>query len=304
MDSYLIAMATFACIYGLMTISLNLSWGITGMVNLGIAGFFGIGAYTSALLTIGLHWPVAIGILSAMVAGAIAGGVLTFATLRLRDDYLAIVTLGFAEIVRLVIINELWLTNGSDGISGIPAPFPRTYGYGFSLPFLALMVILLMVAYLLSTRLQNSPYGRVLRAIRDDPEVAAVAGKDVVRFKLKTFALSTAIAGAAGALYGHYTSFIAPDIFQPLLTIYIFLALTIGGTGNMRGAVLGAFVLIGIMESSRFFGQVLPSFSAVQLAALREMLIAVVFIGCLMLRPKGLLPEAKAIRSAEGARPV
>jgi len=112
MDSYLIAMATFACIYGLMTISLNLSWGITGMVNLGIAGFFGIGAYTSALLTIGLHWPVAIGILCAMVAGAIAGAVLTFATLRLRDDYLAIVTLGFAEIVRLVIINELWLTNG------------------------------------------------------------------------------------------------------------------------------------------------------------------------------------------------
>src|ERR1700712_1032874 len=125
MDNYLIAMATIACVYGLMTVSLNLSWGITGMVNLGIAGFFGIGAYTSALLTTKLHVPVAAAVLCAMAAGAVAGAVLTFATLRLRDDYLAIVTLGFAEIVRLVALNELWLTNGSDGISGIPSPIPR-----------------------------------------------------------------------------------------------------------------------------------------------------------------------------------
>lgn len=297
MDQYLIAMVTFACIYGLMTISLNLSWGITGMVNLGIAGFFGIGAYTSALLTTGLHWPVALAIVAAMMAGALAGAGLTFATLRLRDDYLAIVTLGFAEIVRLVIMNELWLTNGSDGISGIPAPFPRTYGYGFALPFLGLMLVVLGVCYLLSTRLLHSPYGRVLRAIRDDNEVTAVAGKNVVRFKLKTFALSTAIAGAAGALYGHYTSFIAPDVFAPLLTIYIFLALTIGGTGNARGAVLGAFILIAILESSRFFPHLLPGFSAVQHAALREMLVAVVFVVCLMFRPDGLLPERRVKRT-------
>ncbi len=301
MNQYLIAMATFACIYGLMTISLNLSWGITGMVNLGIAGFFGIGAYTSALLTTGLHWPIVAGVVCAMAAGGIAGAGLTFATLRLRDDYLAIVTLGFAEIVRLVIMNEIWLTKGSDGISGIPAPFARTYGYGFALPFLGLMIAALVIAYVLASRLQKSPYGRVLRAIRDDAEVTAVAGKDVVRFKLKTFALSTAIAGAAGALYGHYTSFVAPDVFAPLFTIYIFLALTIGGTGNMRGAALGAFVLIGILESSRFFGALLPSFSAVQLAALREMLIAVVFIACLMFRPNGLLPETKATRNVTPA---
>jgi branched-chain amino acid transport system permease protein len=297
MDQYLIAMATFACIYGLMTVSLNLSWGLTGMVNLGIAGFFGIGAYTSALVTTGLHWPVAAGIVCAMAAGAAAGAGLTFATLRLRDDYLAIVTLGFAEIVRLVIMNEIWLTRGSDGISGIPAPFARTYGYSFALPFLALMIVLLAVAYLLASRLAQSPYGRVLRAIRDDSDVAAVAGKGVVRFKLKTFALSTALAGLAGALYGHYTSFVAPDVFAPLFTIYIFLALTIGGTGNMRGAVLGAFVLIGILESSRFFGHLLPAFTAVQHAALREMLIAVVFILCLMFRPSGLLPERRGGRS-------
>lgn len=302
MDQYLIAMGTFACIYGLMTISLNLSWGITGLVNLGIAGFFGIGAYTSALLTTGLQWPVAVGIVAAMVAGALAGAGLTFATLRLRDDYLAIVTLGFAEIVRLVIMNELWLTNGSDGISGIPAPFARTYGYSFALPFLGLMLVLLFIAYFLARRVQRSPYGRVLRAIRDDAEVTAVAGKDVVRFKLKTFALSTAIAGAAGALYGHYTSFIAPDVFAPLLTIYIFLALTIGGTGNMRGAVLGAFVLIGILESSRFFPHLLPGFSAVQHAALREMLVAVVFIACLTFRPNGLISERRASGAAPSRR--
>lgn len=295
MDNYLIAMATIACVYGLMTVSLNLSWGITGMVNLGIAGFFGIGAYTSALLTTKLHVPVAAAVLCAMVAGAVAGAILTFATLRLRDDYLAIVTLGFAEIVRLVALNELWLTNGSDGISGIPSLIPRGYGYGFSLTFLCLMIALLAIAYYGSARLQHSPYGRVLRAIRDDADVTAVAGKDVVRFKLKTFAFSTAIAGAAGAMYGHYTSFIAPDLFQPLLTIYIFLALTIGGTGNMRGAVLGAFLLIAILEGSRFSSGWFPELSAVQQSALREMLVAVVFILCLRFRPKGILPERSAV---------
>ncbi|MBS0320582.1 MAG: branched-chain amino acid ABC transporter permease [Proteobacteria bacterium] len=291
MDNYLIAMATIACVYGLMTVSLNLSWGVTGMVNLGIAGFFGIGAYTSALLTTRLGWPVVAGVASAMVAGALVGAVLSIATLRLRDDYLAIVTLGFAEIVRLVALNELWLTNGSDGISGIPAPIPRGYGYGFSLAFLALIAALLALAAWSASRLQRSPYGRVLRAIRDDADVTAVAGKDVVRFKLKTFALSTAIAGAAGAMYGHYTSFVAPDLFAPLLTIYIFLALTIGGTGNVKGAVLGAFVLIAILEGSRYSAAFLPELSAVQQSAVREMVVAALFLLCLRFRPRGLVPE-------------
>ena len=125
MDSYLIAMVTLAAIYALMAISLNLSWGLAGMVNLGLAGFVSIGGYTSGLLATTFGWPVPLAILAAMALGLVSGIVLAFVTLRLRDDYLAIVTLGFAEIVRLAVVNELWLTHGSDGVSGIPGIVAR-----------------------------------------------------------------------------------------------------------------------------------------------------------------------------------
>jgi branched-chain amino acid transport system permease protein len=140
-------------------------------------------------------------------------------------------------------------------------------------------------------RLAHSPFGRVLRAIRDDPQVAAVAGKNVLVFKLKAFAISAALAGFAGALYGHYTSYIVPDIFEPLITIYVFLALTAGGTGNNRGAVLGAFLLLAVLESTRFLTGWVPGLSGAQQAALREMLVGGLLIVVLLVRPRGLLPE-------------
>lgn len=294
MESYLIAMLTFACLYGLLAVSLNLSWGLTGMVNLGLAGFACIGAYGSALLTTAVQWPVLAGVAVAIVAGVASGLALGAVTLRLRDDYLAIVTLGFAEVVRLAVTNELWLTHGSDGISAIPGPLPRELGQGFALGFLALAALNLLLVWWAAERIRTSPFGRCLRAIRDDPEGTAVAGKRVAGMKLKLFAMSTGVAALAGALYGHYTSFVSPDIFQPLFTIYVFLALTMGGTGNMRGAVLGAFLLIFILEGSRFAAPLLPELSAVQHAAIREMAVALVFVLVLLYRPQGILPEPRA----------
>jgi branched-chain amino acid transport system permease protein len=293
MDSYLIAMVTLAAIYALMAISLNLSWGLAGMVNLGLAGFVSIGGYTSGLLATTFGWPVPLAILAAMALGLVSGIVLAFVTLRLRDDYLAIVTLGFAEIVRLAVVNELWLTHGSDGVSGIPGIVAREHGYGFAVVTLALSLGVVGICYWLADRVRRSPYGRMLRAIRDDPEGTAVAGKNVTLIKVKTFGLSTAIAALAGAFYAHYTSFIAPEIFEPLLTMYVFLALTMGGTGNNRGAILGAFLLIFVLEASRFIAPSLPQFSAVQHAAIREMLVAVLFIVTLLYRPQGIVPETR-----------
>jgi branched-chain amino acid transport system permease protein len=290
-ENYLIAMATFAAIYGLLALSLNLIWGLTGMVNLGLAGFFAVGAYASALATTTLGLPIAVGLLAALVAAGLAGAALTLVTMRLREDYLAIVTLGFAEVVRLVALNETWLTRGADGISGIPGPFREALGKGFNLGYLALVLVLLGVTLALVERLRLSPFGRVLRAIRDDQQVAAVAGKNVLAFKLQAFAISAAIAGFAGAIYGHYTSYIVPDIFEPLITIYVFLALTAGGTGNNWGAVLGAFVLILVLESTRFLAAWVPGLSGVQYAAMREMLVGGLLIVVLLVRPSGLLPE-------------
>lgn len=291
MFNYLLAMATFAAIYGLLALSLNLIWGLTGMVNLGLAGFFAVGAYASALATTALELPIALGLAAALIAAGLAGVVLTLVTVRLREDYLAIVTLGFAEVVRLVALNESWLTRGADGISGIPGPFRAALGVQFNLAYLGFVLALLGLALLLVERLRLSPFGRVLRAIRDDPQVAAVAGKNVLAFKLQAFAISAALAGFAGALYGHYTSYIVPDIFEPLITIYVFLALTAGGTGNNWGAVLGAFLLLAMLESTRFLTGWVPGLSGAQQAALREMLVGGLLIVVLLVRPRGLLPE-------------
>jgi len=291
MMSYVAFIATIGGIYALLALSLNLVWGSTGLVNLGLAGFFAVGAYASAITT-GAGAPVPVGLLAA-VAGSIAAGLLvTFATLRLRDDYLAIVTLGFAEVVRLVAVNERWLTNGADGISGIRAPFKQTFGpQGFDLFYFGLVSIFVVLVWFVLRRIDLSPYGRTLKAIREDQELAAFAGKSVLRFKFEAFALSAAIAGLAGALYGHQQSYISPDHFQPLITIYIFLAVTAGGVGRPVGAVAGAYVVVVFLETTRFVAAVVPGLEPVQVASVREMLVGAALILVLRLKPQGILPE-------------
>jgi branched-chain amino acid transport system permease protein len=296
-------MLTFAGLYGLLALGLNLVWGMAGMINLGLVGFFAFGAYVSALATLELGVPIAAGLLAAMVLTAAAGALMALTTARLRGDYLAIITLGFAEVVRLVASNELWLTKGTDGISGIPGPWRgRVAPETFNLIYLAIVAVAVALVLVVLERVGRSPYGRVLRAIRDDDQVAAVAGKPVMAFKVQAFAVSTAILGLAGGLYGHYTSYIAPDTFVPLLTIYIVLALTAGGTGNNYGAVAGAIVVVFFLESTRFVTAALPGLAPVQVAAVREFLIGASLIVVLRLRPSGLLPERRP-RVAIPARP-
>jgi len=291
MSNYLLFIATIGSIYALLALSLNLIWGGAGMVNLGLAGFFAVGAYASALVTTTGQAPILAGWALALIAGGAAGLVVVLATTRLREDYLAIVTLGFAEVVRLVAANEIWLTRGTDGISGIPGPWKRALGQDFNAVYFGIVLLVLAVVFFLTRRIDRSPYGRALRAIREDAQVAQVAGKNVLRFKTEAFALSAAIAGLAGALYGHFTSYIAPDLFLPLITVYIFLAVASGGTGRPAGALVGAYLVMALLESSRFLVELIPAVTAVQRAALKELLIAVALIVVLRLKPSGVLPE-------------
>ncbi len=305
MLSYLLFIATIGGIYALLALSLNLIWGGAGMVNLGLAGFFAVGAYASALVTTTGHAPILAGWSLALVAGGAAGLVVTLSTTRLREDYLAIVTLGFAEVVRLVAANEQWLTRGTDGISGIPGPWKAALGRDFNTVYFVILMAVLLAVLLLMRRIDRSPYGRALRAIREDAQVAQVAGKPVLRFKAQAFALSAAIAGLAGALYGHFTSYIAPDLFLPLITVYIFLAVASGGVGSPIGSLAGAYLLMTLLESARFFVELIPGVTAVQRAALKELLIAVALILVLRLMPRGLLPERipRAPRPNTGVTP-
>jgi branched-chain amino acid transport system permease protein len=292
MSNYLVAMATFAGLYALLALGLNLVWGMAGMINLGLVGFFAFGAYVSALATVKLHLPIVAGVVAATGLTAGAGAIVALTTAELRGDYLAIVTLGFAEVVRITASNEVWLTRGSDGISGIPGPWRgRVSPEAFNVISLALVVLVVAIVLVVMERLRRAPYGRVLRAIRDDDQVAAVAGKPVMAFKVQAFAVSSAVLGLAGALYGHYVSFIAPDGFAPLITIYIVLALTAGGTGNNYGAVVGAVLVVFFLESTRFVTAWLPGLSPVQVAAVREFMIGAGLILVLRVRPAGLIPE-------------
>ena len=291
MTSYLISMATFGAIYALLALALNLMWGLAGMVNLGLVGFYGLGAYVSALATVGLGLPVPVGMLAAMAVTCAFSALTTFGLLRLRDDYLAIVTLGFAETVRIVAENETWLTRGTDGISGIPQPLKAALGTNFNLAYLVLCLAVLAFTLVILERTRCSPFGRVLRAIREDQQVAAFAGKNVRLFKVEALAIGGAVAGLAGALYAHYTSYIVPELYVPLVTIYVFLAVTAGGIGNNFGAVLGSFIVVFCLESTRFLIAIVPWATAERLAAVREFLVGLGLLLILLLRPRGLIPE-------------
>lgn len=292
MEHYLVAMGVTAGIYAVMALGMNVTWGMAGLINLGLVGFFGVGAYTSGLLTVKAGWPILAGVIAGVAAAALTGAFVALITVRLRGDYLAIVTLGFSETMRVIMSNELWIANGTDGLSGIPGPWRASLGpHGFNLLFLMLTLVCVAALYFLFQRLSHSPFGRVLRGLREDEQVVQVAGKNVVAFKVKAFAVGAAALGFAGALYAHFTSYIAPDLFAPLLTLYIKLSLLAGGLGNNRGAVLGAFVVVFFLESTRFFIPLLPGLTPVQGAALRETLIAASLLLILRVRAKGLIPE-------------
>src|SRR3989440_4821210 len=170
-ENYLIAMAVFACFYALLALGLNLVWGMAGMINLGLVGFFAFGAYVSALATRRGGVPIVAGLVLALALTAVVGAVMAMITARLRGDYLAISTLRFSEVVRLVASNEIWLTNGTDGISGIPGPWRgRVTPETFNLVFLGVAALVVALVLAVLQRVRHSPYGRVLRAIRDDDQ--------------------------------------------------------------------------------------------------------------------------------------
>lgn len=273
----------------------NLVWGISGLINLGLLGYYAVGAYATALISLRLGLPVPLAILlSAGVAAAF--GALTFLVIaRLREEYLAIVTLSFAEALRVIAENAIPLTNGTDGISQIPRPVTGVSFSQFELIYLGIMIVVVALVAFGLERLRKAPLGRVLRALREDPTVAEAAGKGIMRTQIQCFALGAGIMGLAGALYSHYISYVSPDIFQLQTLVYIFLAVVLGGKGNNKGALVGTLLVIVILEGTRFIADSMSILTAVQSGALRTIVIGMLFIAVLQLRPRGLFPEPRAI---------
>ena len=311
---YAAGFAVMAGIYAIFSLGLNVHWGFTGLFNIGIAGFFALGAYTSALLTtqppsaeffedflFGGNWAelgfldlgvdvwFLLALASAGVVCAITALVVGYITLRLNDDYLAIATLGIAESVRLFFLNERWVANGSKGLYRIPKFLgdwitPDKYDY------LYLGVVLVVLGVLLAAVHQavRSPWGRVLRAIREDETAAEASGKNVFGFKLQAFVLGAVIMGIGGALFAHNARFISPLTFDPLLATFVIWAmLMVGGSGNNLGAIVGAFAVWGIWTGTQFLPGVFqdPNF--------RFFMIGALIVAVILLRPEGVFPERR-----------
>jgi branched-chain amino acid transport system permease protein len=293
---------TTALIFSLITLGLNLQWGLTGLFNVGLAGFVAIGAYTSALLTTpgdparlgGLGLPIVLGWLGAMVVGALAAALTGFATLRLKSDYLAITTFGVAVVVQLVALNAQVLTGGPFGIGFIPRPFGGLAETPllFNLSNLGIVLAVTLAAYLALEHLSRSPWGRVLKALREDERAAVSLGKSARFYRVQAFAVGGAIMALAGALQAHFIGFIAPDNYLPILTFQVWVMLIVGGSGSNAGAVVGSVLVWAIWAGSGAMTSILfsPEQQA-RAASLQIVAIGVMLCLILLLRPNGLFGD-------------
>lgn len=292
MMAYLTTLVVLVSVAALVGLALNFQWGVAGLVNFGVVGFVALGAYAAALLSPPLGWFG--GMIAAAAICAVASTVLAFLSVRLEEDYLAIVTIGFGEIVRVLLLNEDWLTGGALGITNIPRPlvsFAPAGSYDVVLLFFAMLLV--GSVYLLLETLVRSPLGRVLRAVRDDSTAASALGKPVLVLRVKAFAIGGAVMGIAGALHAFYLTYIDPSQFTSIITAYAFMAVIAGGRGSNTGLLVGAGTIMVLIEATRFLKDVLHAVDGAQLSALRLGMIGLGIILLLILRPQGLMPEPR-----------
>lgn len=283
---YLLHILILIGIYVIISISLNLISGYTGLISLAHAAFYGIGAYVSALLALKFGSYFMVNMALAIILAGILGALIALPSLRIHDDYFVIATFAFQVITYSIMNNWVSLTGGPMGLPGIPQPAVLGIVISSHLEFLILVAFFALLTYLLAYCLINSPFGRVLKAIREDEVFALSLGKDVNRYKISVFIIGAALAAIAGSLYANYITFIDPTSFTVMESVFMLSIVIIGGTGNLLGSVVGAVMLVIIPELLRFLG--LPSAIA---ANFRQILYGSLLVVFMMFRPQGLLGE-------------
>ncbi len=291
---YIIHILIFIGIYAILGISMNLLVGFTGLLSLAHAAFYGVGAYVAALMALKVQTPFWLNLILAVVAAGVIGALLALPSLRVKDDYFAIATFAFQVIVFSVLNNLVDFTGGPMGLPGIPAV--TVFGWEFSenWHYLVLVVLLAALTYFVARRIVTSPFGRVLKAIREDEVFARAFGKDIAAFKVKVFVAGASMAAVAGVMYAHYISFIDPTSFTIMESIFIISIVIIGGAGNIRGSIIGAVVLVSIPEALRFLG--LPTALA---ANVRQILYGLLLVVFMVWRPQGFVGEYSFQRESE-----
>jgi len=281
---YLLHILVIAGIYIILTLSLNLIVGYTGLPALGHAAFSCIGAYTSSLLALRFGISPWIGVFVGAVLGAIMGIVIGYPSIRLKGDYFALATFGFGIIIYSIAKNWVSLTRGPMGLPGIP----QFSVFGIQLSeiwaYLILVGVFVAITLFVINRIVNSPFGRVLKSIREDEIASETLGKNTTKYKLMVFAIGAFFAGIAGSLYTHYITFIDPSSFTVMESITVLLMVIFGGMGSISGSIIGATVLVIFPELLRFLG--MPSSIA---AEVRQMIYGLLLVVLMIKRPQGLL---------------
>lgn len=285
---YILHILVLSGIYSILTLSLNLVVGYAGLPALGHAAFSCVGAYTSSLLAQNLGFSPWLGLLIGACVAALLGVVIGYPSVRLKGDYLALATFGFGVIVYSIAKNWASVTRGPMGLPGIPTF--SVFGFPLSAIWSYLILVGLFVLLTFSTirRLVNSPFGRILRGIREDELATLAMGKNVDRHKIMVFGIGAFFAGISGSLYAHYITFIDPSSFSVMESITILLMVVFGGMGNLAGSFIGASILVIFPEVLRFIG--LPSSIA---APLRQMIYGLLLIVLMLKRPQGILGRYK-----------
>jgi len=322
--SFLTFFATFVAIYGVFALGLNVQWGYTGVFNFGVMAFFLVGANVAAIVTkppasggydqyVGGfgdklafipvlnsdQWlPFLFGVAGAAVFAGVLAFLVSLPALRLREDYLAIATIGIAELLRRITIEERGLVNGTRGLTGIPRPLsdlvePSDYKF----VIFGIAAVTLIIVYVAIERGIRSPWGRVLRALREDELTTAASGKNVFAFKSQGFVVGAMIMGIGGAIYAYANGAVSPTTFTHFFGTFIFWAmLMVGGSGNNKGAILGAYVIWGFWTITlQIAGYPLPLAVTSRIFFIRDFVLGVLIVIVLLLRPQGLLPEERRV---------
>ncbi len=368
MVGYLVFLTIYVGLYSLFALGLNLQWGYAGLINFGHVAFMTVGAYTTILLGI-QGVPLILAVIAGAGVATLLGLSIGMSTLRLREDYLAIVTIGVSELLRLIALNEEWLTRGSFGIQRFPLPLARfdpnlfqkylligiltlsaifatwqlwhglrsqwreskeikgksyqptklfglvvwgiigigiilaiyingcaaLLNYNYKAGLMLLVLITVAVVYYGLELLVKSPWGRVLKAIREDEEIARALGKNVFWYKLQAFMLGGAIAGIAGVFYVWQLTTIYPSNFETLITFNVWTMVVLGGAGKNAGAILGAIIFWAYDALTRFYLPQLGWFSSSEVGAFRVMVIGLILMVLMIWRPQGILGKKEEL---------
>ena len=286
---YFIYLGTLISIYATLAISLNLLIGFTGLISIAQAAIYGVGAYVAALLALNATNDLVLSFLLAAAVGVAVSLVIALPSLRLRNEYFLIAALGFQSIIFSLFMN-LEVTGGASGLYGIPHPALFGHTLRTSGETFVLALSLAAICYLLARRITNAPFGRLLRAVREDDTAVASLGKSVFRIKLTIFVVSAVFAAAAGTIYVYSLSAIDPVAFGLDESVFIMTLVIVGGTGSLNGSVLAAALLILLPESFKFLA--IPEAIAPQL---RQVFYGLLLVGFTRFRRQGLIGEYRDV---------